>query len=111
MEEQHEDHGENLKQYWIRILKKSEAWKLIQGRKLLPKAETQKPSIAPGGWIAVWTRSYYPLLKRMTFELGVVDPDHEGSKRAFFTKVVPRWTNKAGVPVKAAVMAFGYALN
>ena len=109
--EQHEDQGENIKQYWIRILKKSEAYRLLRGKKSLPKTETQKPDVAPDGWISVWTRSYYPLLKRMTFELGVVDPDHERSRRAFFTKVVPRWANEAGVPVKAAVMAFGYALN
>ncbi len=109
--EQHEAQGGNLKQYWIRILKKSDAWKLLRGRKSLPKTETQKPGIALDGWIAVWTCSYYSLLKRMTFDLGVVDPDHEGSRRAFFAKVVPRWANEAGVPVKAAVMAFGYALN
>jgi len=109
--EQHEDQGESLNLYWIRILKKSDAWRLLRGRKSLPRAETQNPGVAPDRWTAIWTCSYYPLLKRMTFDLGVVDPDHEGSRRAFFTRVVPHWANKAGVPIRAAVMAFGYALN
>ena len=109
--EQHEDRGENLKLYWIRILKKSDAWKLLRGKKPVPKEEAQDPYTYLSSSVAVWTRSYYTLLKRMMFDLGLVDANHEGSRRAFFTKVVPHWANEAGVPVKAAVMAFGYALN
>lgn len=40
-----------------------------------------------------------------------MDPENENSRRVFFTKIVPRVANDAGVPVKAAVMAFGYALK
>jgi hypothetical protein len=109
--EHHEEQDENLKLYWIRVLKKSEAWRLLRSKKIRSSAELQKISYDADSWVGVWTRSYYPLLKRMTFDLGVVDPNHEESRRVFITRVVPRWASKAGVPVKAAVMAFGYALN
>jgi hypothetical protein len=61
--------------------------------------------------VGIWTRSYYPLLKHLTIDLRVVDPENENSRRVFFTKIVPRVANYAEIPVKAAVMAFGYALR
>jgi hypothetical protein len=108
----HTEDREWLKRYWVKILKKSEAWKLLRNKKPRAHKEPQKELYyAPDSWVEVWTRSYYPLLKHMTIDLSLVDVDNEESRRVFFTKIVPRLADGAKVPVKAAVMAFSYALN
>ena len=109
---QTEAHGEQRKRYWVKILKKSDAWKLLRNKTLLLGQELQKGGSGnPGGLIGFWTRCYYPLLKHLTIDLSLVDMENEESRRVFFTKVVPRMASKAEVPVKAAVLAFGYALK
>jgi len=109
---QTENQGTQLKRYWIKILKKSEAWKLLRSKTPPPNQPLQKDqTYMPGGRVGVWTRSYYPILTHMTIDLRLVDPDNEASRRVFFTKIVPRMASEAGVPVKAAVVAFGYVLK
>lgn len=110
--EQTVDQGKQRKRYWLKILKKSDAWKLLRNKTPPLRAELQKGDAGnPDGWVGVWTRSYYPLLKHLTLDLSLVDMENEESRRVFFTKVVPRLASKADVPVKAATMAFGYALR
>ncbi len=109
--EQSEQQGRWLKRYWVRILKRSEAWKLLRSKKPLLLTETHRQVYAPDSWVGVWTQSYYPLLRHMSFDLSLVDPENEASRRVFFTRIVPRWANDAGFPVNAAVMAFGYAVR
>lgn len=110
--EQTEDQGNQRKRYWIKILKKSDAWKLLRKKTPPLHPELQKGDAGnPDGRVGIWTRSYYPLLKHLTLDLNLVDMENEKSRRVFFTKVVPRLASKADVPVKAATMAFGYALR
>ncbi len=108
---QTEDQGERLKRYWFRILGKSDAWKLLRNKSPPSHKKPQDPYYSPDSWVGVWTGSYYPLLKHLTIDLSLVDMANEESRRVFFTKVVPRVANDAGMPVKGAVMAFGYALK
>jgi hypothetical protein len=109
---QTEDQEEELKLYWVKILKKSDAWKLLRNKTPPLHLEPQKElPHHPNSWVGVWTRSYYPLLKHLTIDLRRVDSENGNSRRVFFTKIVPRVANDAEIPVKAAVMAFGYALK
>jgi hypothetical protein len=109
---QSENQGEQRMRYWVKILRKSEAWKLLRNKTPPPHPEPQKePAYSPDSWVGIWTRSYYPLVKHIRIDLGLVDSENENSRRVFFTKIVPRMANDAYVPVKAAVMAFGYALK
>lgn len=110
--EQTEDQGNQRKRYWIKILKKSEAWKLLRNKTPPLLQELQKGDAGnPDGRVGIWTRSYYPLLKHLTLDLRLVDMGNKESRKVFFTKIVPRVASKADVPVKAAVVAFGYALK
>jgi hypothetical protein len=109
---QTENQGRYLKRYYVKILKKSDAWKLLRNKTPPPNQPPQNGfAYSPDSRVGVWTRSYYPLLKHMTIDLRLVDPDNEVSRRVFFTKIVPRMAGEAGVPVKAAVAAFGYVLK
>ena len=109
---QTEDQGERLKRYGVKVFGKSEAWRLLRKKKPPAHHELQKELYYDAdSWVGIWTRSYYPLLKHMTIDLGLVDTENEKSRRVFFTKIVPRVARDADVPVKAAVMAFGYALK
>lgn len=109
--EQSEQQGRWLKRYWVKILKRSVAWKLLRHKKPLLPSEMRRQVYAPDSWVGVWTQSYYPLLTHMSIDLSLVDPENEASRKVFLTRVVPRWANEAGFPVKAAVMAFGYAVK
>jgi hypothetical protein len=110
--EQSEDQGNQRKRYWIKILKKSDAWKLLRNKTPQLLQEFQKGDADnPDGQVGIRTRSYYPLLKHLTLDLSLVDMENEESRRVFFTKIVPRLASKAEVPVKEANLAFGYALR
>jgi hypothetical protein len=110
--DQTEDHGKQRKRYWIEILKKSEARKLLRNKTPPLRAKLQKGDAGnPDGRVGVWTRSYYPLLKYLTIDLSLVDMENKESRKVFFTKVVPRLASKAEVSAKAATLAFGYALR
>lgn len=107
-----EDQGKQRKQYWIKILKKSDAWKLLRNKTHPLRTELQKGDAGnPDGRVGVWTRSYYPLLKHLTLDLRLVDMENKESRKVFFTKVVPRLASKAEVPLREASLAFGYALR
>jgi len=109
---QTENQGKQRKRYWIKILKKSDAWKLLRNKTPTVLHELQKDdAYYSDGRVGFWTRSYYPLLKHLTLDLSLVDMENEESRRVFFTKVVPRMASKAEVPNKAAALAFGYVLK